>query len=262
MWIGSTVSCRSRCALSMATPSLRRAPATGWCGIRRRWRGFGCNTSSHLDDTLSTSWPGLSRPSTSYLLHASEKRRGCPRHQCVYARLRRAMRGHDESNIQLLSKGRLRAGLLDQLADPGHHRLGCGVDFLDECLQMRAVLGLDIELLFARIGDEILVLHGCVEGVAQHLQPVRRQVRWCHERPPDALSGIEEFERLLLLRTAREVDNVWRAVEVDGRHGAAVEQHVDLLAGDPVRALADDAVEALADAVDLVALHRQEHIAR
>src|SRR5262245_17216695 len=127
---------------------------------------------------------------------------------------------------------------------------------------MLAVLRFDVELLFAGVGDEILVLHGGAESVTQHLQPVCRQVRRRHEWPADALPGIEELQRLLLLGVAREVDNVWRPVKIDRWFDAAIKQYVDLLGGDPVRALADDAVEALADAVDLVALHRQEHVGR
>src|SRR5215510_683243 len=127
---------------------------------------------------------------------------------------------------------------------------------------MLAVLRFDVELLFAGVGDEVLVLHGGAESVTQHLQPVCRQVWWRHEWPPDALSGIEELKRLLFLGVAREVDNVWRPVKIDRWFDAAIKQYVDLLGGDPVRALADDAVEALADAVDLVALHRQEHVGR
>src|SRR5436853_331284 len=44
--------------------------------------------------------------------------------------------------------------------------------------------------------------------------------------------------------------------------GVTLEQHVDLLGRDPVGPLADHAVEALADTVDLAALHRQKHVGR
>src|SRR5262252_4227428 len=56
-----------------------------------------CTRSTVISSAMKTapnsrsSWPGLSRPSTSYL----QERRGCPRHKRVHARLRRAMRGHD-----------------------------------------------------------------------------------------------------------------------------------------------------------------------
>src|SRR5437899_11678289 len=114
--------------------------------------------------------------------------------------------------------------LLDQLADPVHESLGRGVNLPDQRLQMLAVLRLDVELLFGRIGDEILVLHGGAEGVTQHLQPVCRQARRGYERPADPLSGVKKLQRLPLLGVARLIDNERGAMEVDRRLGAAIEQ--------------------------------------
>src|SRR3954470_5092659 len=119
---------------------------------------------------------------------------------------------------------------------------------------MHAILRIDIALLLGRIGNEVLVLHGGGKGIAQHLQAVSRQIRWRHERPPDALPGIEKLERLFLVGIVAEVDDEWSTVKVDRWLGATVEQHIDLLAGDPVRPLADHTVKALTDTVDLVAL--------
>ena len=56
-----------------------------------------------------------------------------------------------------------------------------------------------------------------------------RHVGRRHERPADALPGIEELDRLLLLGVAREVEHERHILEVGIGRGAALEQDRDLL---------------------------------
>src|SRR5215813_3203854 len=75
-----------------------------------------------------------------------------------------------DAKRQGLVIGAAARALFDQLADSIHHRFRRGVDFLDQRSKVLAILWLDIELLLGRVGNEVLVLHGGVEGIAQHLQ--------------------------------------------------------------------------------------------
>ena len=96
------------------------------------------------------------------------------------------------------------ASLFDHARDFIHDRFRRRIDFRDQGGEVLAVLRLEIELRFLRprrrkSGSFMVGL----EGVAQHFQPVRRQVRRRHERAADALPGIEEFEQLAAPRRSR-----------------------------------------------------------
>src|SRR5262249_31006894 len=71
---------------------------------------------------------------------------------------------------------------------------------------------------------------------------------------------IQEFYRLLLIRIAGEIHDKGNALQRRIWFCAALKQHIDLPGVDPVGPLSDHAVEALTDAIDLVALHREEYI--
>ena len=98
------------------------------------------------------------------------------------------------------------ASLFDHARDFIHDRFRRRIDFRDQDGEVLAVLGLEIELRFLGLRDESRIGHGGLEGVAQHFEPVRRQVRWRDERAPDTLTGIEEFERLSLLAGECEIE--------------------------------------------------------
>ena len=136
------------------------------------------------------------------------------------------------------------------------------INLRDQRGDVLAVLGLEIELAALDVGDELRVLHRRAEGVAQHLQPVRRQVGRRDERPADVLPGVEKFQHLLLFGVARQRQHVRHALQLGPRLGAGLEQHIDDLVRNPIGLALHDAVEAFADAVDLAALHRQKHIDR
>ena len=78
-------------------------------------------------------------------------------------------------------------------------------------------------------------LHGRHEGVAQQLEPVRRQIGRRDERTPDALTSIEELDRLLVGVIMRQVDDEWHVLQFRIGLRAALEYDRDGLGRDPVR---------------------------
>ena len=85
--------------------SRERAPGRPAAGVRATTRPICIRM-------FRASWPGLSRPSTPFFLSRRQERRGCPRHEGVYARLRRAMRGHDNHGRAVMIDRRTFATLL------------------------------------------------------------------------------------------------------------------------------------------------------
>ncbi len=125
---------------------------------------------------------------------------------------------------------------------------------------MLAVFRGELQFRIFGFGDEISVLHGRIEGLAQRFEPLRREVWRRDERAADALPGIEEFDRLALLGGAREIEHEWNAAKLGIGRGAALKENRNRLRRDPVRSPHADAVEALADALDLAALHRKKNV--
>ena len=121
---------------------------------------------------------------------------------------------------------------------------------------------MDVELQLLGVRDELGVLHGGGKGRAHRLGDGRRHVGRRDERPSDALAGIEELERLLVLGVLDQVEQERRVLDLGVRLGAGLEQHIDDALVEPVRALAVGAVIALADAVDLAAVDREDHVRR
>src|SRR5262249_55016329 len=76
----------------------------------------------------------------------------------------------------------------------------------------------------------------------------------------DALAGIEKFNRLARFGRAREIEHERNAAKLGIRRDAALKQDRNRLRRNPVRPPHADAVEALADALHLPALHRQKNV--
>src|SRR3954452_21337399 len=104
-------------------------------------------------------------------------------------------------------------GLFDHARDFIHDRFRRRIDFRDQDGEVLTVLGLKIELRFLGLRDESRIGHGSLECVAQHFEPVRRQVRRRAEWAPDTLTGVEEFDRLSLLAGECEIEHERYAVE-------------------------------------------------
>src|ERR1700731_764992 len=148
--------------------------------------------------------------------------------------------------------------LFYQLADFVPDRLGRGINPANDRRDMLAVFRSDIELLLPGVGQELRIRHGGAEGVTQHREHIGRETWRSQEWATDVRSSIEELGRLPVFRRPREVVHVRHILEGWVRRVAALEQDGDLLVRYPVGALVGDAVEQIADAVDLAALHRQE----
>ena len=124
---------------------------------------------------------------------------------------------------------------------------------------MGAVLRLHVKLLALGVGDEVGVRHGLVEGLAQHLQLLGGQVRRGHEGATDSLACIEEGDLRLLLLGLGQIEHEGR-VHMGIGLGAALEENAHLLGRQPVRPFAGHAVQGLAHAVHLAALHGEEDV--
>ena len=88
----------------------------------------------------------------------------------------------------------------------------------------------------------------------------RRKPGRGEERPADALPRIEKLDRLAVILGLGEVVDEGYVHDRWVRVHAALEQHVDGFARNPVGPLASDAFEALAITLDLAALHRQQDV--
>lgn len=139
------------------------------------------------------------------------------------------------------------AMLFDERRDLIDEMLRRRIDAPDQRLELRAILRMDVELHLLRLCDEIGVLHGRGKGGPHHLGDGGRHVGRRDERTADALAGVEEFERLLVLGVLDQVEQERRVLDLGVGLGAGLEQNVDNPLVEPVRVLGVGAVVALAE---------------
>src|SRR5437870_344162 len=97
--------------------------------------------------------------------------------------------------------------LFDQLADALDYRLGRGISFFDQSLELTTAFRFEHEFALSGFRDEFGVAHGRHESVAQQLEPVRRQIGRRDEWTPDALASVEELDRPLIGVIVRKFDD-------------------------------------------------------
>src|SRR6266478_3339852 len=143
----------------------------------------------------------------------------------------RARRSRCEPRWHGIRSGRL----FDQLADALDYRLGRGVGFLDQRFEFFTAFGFKRKFALLGFRNEFRVLHGRHEGVAQQLEPIRRQIGRRDERTPDALANVEKLDRLLVGVIMREFDDERHVLQFRIGLRAALEYDRDGLGRDPVR---------------------------
>ena len=126
------------------------------------------------------------------------------------------------------------------------------------CGELAAGARVDAQSLLADVLRKRRIFDGRVEGIAQHLQALRRQIGRRQERTAEALAGIEQAERPVLLVVAGAIEDEGRVLEQ--AFGATVQQDFCLAGREPLGALAGNAVEAVAAAFDLAPLHREKDV--